>query len=177
MAERPYIITFAGPIGVSKTPISHYLSIHLGLPIYNNDAVRSEIIQDLGTFDQHAFEQRRNQRLQLVLSQQRPVIIDASIDRRWADSAPQLANAGFDACIISIDIERPFLQKLYQDKGFTEGIPQIDRLLTEHQQFLARYGDQVAVHITEENFPQRLAVALTGVQQWLEQRSLKNSST
>ena len=39
-------ITFAGCVGSSKTPISNYLSTKLNLPIFNNDAIRSEIIEN-----------------------------------------------------------------------------------------------------------------------------------
>ncbi len=41
------VILFAGAVGSGKTPISNYLSYKLNLPIYNNDAIRSEVIEDL----------------------------------------------------------------------------------------------------------------------------------
>jgi cytidylate kinase len=51
MNNKKICITFAGAVGSSKTPISNYLSSRLNLPIFNNDTIRSEVIEDLGVFD------------------------------------------------------------------------------------------------------------------------------
>jgi len=40
-----YIVAFAGVVGSSKTPISNYLSGVFGLPVFNADAVRSEVMR------------------------------------------------------------------------------------------------------------------------------------
>jgi len=48
---KPFCITFAGPVGCSKTPLAHYLSINLGWPILSNDAFRSEIREDSREFE------------------------------------------------------------------------------------------------------------------------------
>ncbi len=56
--KQPICITFAAPVGSSKTPISNYLSGKLNLPIYNNEAARSEIIEDKGFLDEKNFTKR-----------------------------------------------------------------------------------------------------------------------
>lgn len=60
-------ITFAGAIGSSKSPIANYLSISLGLPIFNNDSIRSEVTEDLGILDSKEYLKRRNKRFQELL--------------------------------------------------------------------------------------------------------------
>lgn len=64
MKNKKICITFAGAVGSSKTPISNYLSTKLNLPIFNNDAIRSEVIEDLGIFDSEEHLKRRNARLE-----------------------------------------------------------------------------------------------------------------
>jgi len=44
--ENKFCLTFAGAAGSSKTPISNYLSTKLLLPVFNNDAIRTEVIED-----------------------------------------------------------------------------------------------------------------------------------
>ena len=48
------LITFTGAVGSSKTSIAHFLSSRFGLPIFNNDAIRTEVLEDLGVFDEDA---------------------------------------------------------------------------------------------------------------------------
>ena len=57
------LITFAGAVGSSKTPIAHFLSLRFGLPIFNNDAIRTEVLEDLGVFDEEEYKRRRDTRL------------------------------------------------------------------------------------------------------------------
>jgi adenylylsulfate kinase-like enzyme len=65
--KKKVCIIFAGAVGSSKTPISNYLSIKLNLPIFNNDAIRSEVIEDLGFFDSNEHIKRRNSRLEEII--------------------------------------------------------------------------------------------------------------
>lgn len=60
-------ITFAGCVGSSKTPISNYLSTKLNLPIFNNDAIRSEIIENKGFLNIEEHKKIRDRRLKEVL--------------------------------------------------------------------------------------------------------------
>ncbi|MCC6563838.1 hypothetical protein IT087_03015, partial [Candidatus Uhrbacteria bacterium] len=60
---KPYCISFAGAIGSSKTPIAHYLSLKLGLPIHNNDVVRTEVKEEFGELREGEYEKRRDQRI------------------------------------------------------------------------------------------------------------------
>ena len=40
--NKKFCITFAGAVGGSKTPIANFLSTKLNLPVFNNDAIRSQ---------------------------------------------------------------------------------------------------------------------------------------
>ncbi len=78
-----YIVTFAGPPGSSKTPITNYLSGKFGLPIFNNDSIRTEVTEDLLKFSEEEFRQRSLKRLNDLFNQGDSFILDASIDREW----------------------------------------------------------------------------------------------
>jgi len=44
MKKEKFVILFAGAVGSSKSPIANYLSPKLNIPIFNNDAIRFEVI-------------------------------------------------------------------------------------------------------------------------------------
>jgi len=60
---RKYCITFAWAVWSSKAPITNYISTKFNLPVFNNDAVRSEIIEDVWFLDINEHIKRRNERL------------------------------------------------------------------------------------------------------------------
>lgn len=43
MDGKKFCVTFAGAVGSSKTPVTHYLSCAFCLPILSNDAIRTEV--------------------------------------------------------------------------------------------------------------------------------------
>lgn len=163
-------IVFAGPVGSSKTPIAHYLSCNLNLPLFSNDAIRTEVKEDLLRFDIQEFEKRRDERLQLLVASGVSFIDDASMDRDWVKVSHWLEQAGYKCFVISLDLSRDLLLKLYSVKGYEDSAGRIDELLSQHQQFLGAYGDTVAMHITDANFHNRLAFALQEARAWIRQQ-------
>lgn len=88
-----YIVTFAGSPGSSKTPIATYLSGKFGLPIFNNDSIRTEVTEDLLKFNEEEFRQRSLKRLNDLFNQGDSFILDASIDREWKNYQECLSNS------------------------------------------------------------------------------------
>lgn len=162
-----HLILFAGAIGSSKTPIATHLSWNLGLPIINNDAIRSEVIEDLGELDQTEFEKRRDQRFGDALSNDYSLIADVSIDRVWAKFKDSDRIRAYETFIISLDLSKEFLATLYKAKGYTESLERIDELVAHHEAWLEQFGDQADLYITDETFPDRLELCLDAVGKWM----------
>ena len=160
-------ITFAGAVGSSKTPISNYLSTKLALPIYSNDAVRSEVLEDLGVLDTDEYLKRRNSRLNEIFKSGVSFICDVSVDRQWKDFKEQLELHGYKWFIISLDLSRDFLKKLYEAKAYVESIKRLDKLINEHEWFLQEYVNDVNLHITENTFNVRLQESLEKIETWI----------
>jgi DNA-binding Lrp family transcriptional regulator len=160
-------ITFAGAVGSSKTPISNYLSTKLALPIYSNDAVRSEVLEDLGVLDTDEYLKRRNSRLNEIFKSGVSFICDVSVDRQWKDFKEQLELHGYKWFIISIDLSKDFLKKLYEAKAYVESIKRLDKLIEEHERFLQEYVNDVNLHITENTFNVRLKESLEKIETWI----------
>lgn len=166
MSRLKYCIAFAGVPGSSKTPIAHHLGWNLNLPLFNNDILRTEVVEDCGYLDQPIYEQRRDERLRQILSIGRPFIYDASVDRQWGARGHDILEAGFDVFIISMELSKDFLVKLYQDKGYTQ-VDQLDERIAEHEHFIKEYGHLISLQIIDADFPQRLGTALSAVRDWL----------
>jgi hypothetical protein len=167
MDHAPFVITFAGVVGSSKTPIASYLSWNLGLPVFNNDAVRCEVMEDLLRFDDKEFRARRDERIRAIVRGSTSFICDASMDREWRGLRPLLAERGYRWFIISLDLSEGFLLKLFEVKEYHESAQRLDQLLKEHAAFASAYRDDVSLRITDEEFPQRLAICLRAVREWL----------
>jgi len=163
-----YCITFAGVPGSSKSPIAHHLGWNLGLPIFNNDTIRTEIKEDLHIFDQTKYEKLRDERVKALMDSGEPFIYDASVDRFWGTHSKRLEDAGYEVFIISLDLSRDLIDALYKAKGYQE-YAQLDTYLPDHEAFLARYGHLVNLHIDDEKFPDRLGVSLSAAQEWINQ--------
>lgn len=161
--KQPVCITFAAPVGSSKTPISNYLSGKLNLPVYNNDAVRTEVIEDEGFLDEKKFLKIRDDRLKDILEKKISFILDASVDRRWKFLNDWLKKYGYNWIIISIDLSKDFLKKLYQVKGYTDSLKSIDKLMRDHDNFLENYSPEVKIRINDDNFSQRLEICYQAV--------------
>jgi hypothetical protein len=163
----PICITFAGPVGSSKTPIATYLSWNLGLPIFNNDSIRSEVAEDLGVFDVEVYKQRQKERAEALIALGKSCILDASIDREWPNVKPKLLEKGYKYFIISLDLSRDLMEKLHKAKGYNESLERLDSIMADHENFLKEFKDDVNFTITDENFGQRLALCLKAVKEWM----------
>jgi len=165
--KTKYFITFAGVPGSSKSPIAQYLSENLGLPIFNNDTLRTEVKEDLLEFDQAEFEKRRFDRASAMLGSGKPFIYDASVDRAWGTRSEWLTGQGHEIFIISMDLSEELLKKIYKAKEYVHFANNFDHWQQEHDAFLEKYGDVVNLHITDTEFPSRLQIALDAVRAWL----------
>jgi hypothetical protein len=160
-------ILFSGPIGCSKTPVAAYLSYHLNLPIFNNDAIRSEVIEELKGFNEKEYLKRRDKRLIELVRSGFPFILDASIDREFKRVKEALVNNHYQYFIISFDLSKKFLTKLYKLKNYPESLERLDETMSDHNNFIIEYKDEVGVKITDKNFPSRLRLSLAAVKKFL----------
>ena len=135
MNNKKICITFAGAVGSSKTPISNYLSTKLNLPIFNNDAIRSEVIEDLGILNNEEHIKRRNSRLEETIKDGISFICDVSIDREWGGFKEILVSANYNFFIISLDLSKKMLIKLYKAKKYLDSLKRIDRIIEDHNVF------------------------------------------
>jgi hypothetical protein len=168
MSNQKFCILFAGAPGSSKSPIAMYLSGKLGLPVFNNDVIRTEVLEDLGVYAQEEHLKRRNERLMDMLDHELSFIVDASADRGWKQEGEYLLSRGYIVFIISLDLSKNFLQHLYELKGYHESAKQLDTFMAEHEAFLKEYGEAIGLHIIDASFPDRLTRSLQAVLAWQE---------
>jgi hypothetical protein len=153
------VILFACPMWSSKAAIADYLSWNLGLPIFSRDAIRNEVKEDLGHWDREEFDKRAKERFTKLLDSKKDFILDASIDRSWEKYKDQFKD--YNPFIISIDITQDHLERMVEAKEYVGGVgDRLNQNYQEHLEFLEKYSDQVDLHITEDNFNNRLEVAL-----------------
>lgn len=176
-------MVFAGVPGTSKTPIAHYLSCEFGLPILSADQIRYEVREDLRLDDINRpggvaeFDKRLDERFQRLLDLQKSVIIDGSSDRRWGERKPRLVEAGYDHFMISMEMSKAFLLKLYDETGRSWWVDDnLDGYLRDHEQFLKKFQSDVSLEINDDNFIDRLNVAAAGLTKFLESRRLAQSA-
>lgn len=167
MPNKKTCITFAGAVGSSKTPISNYLSTKLNLPIFNNDAIRSEVIEDLGILDTQEHLKRRNKRLEDIIKNGNSFICDASMDREWKKFKEMLISANYNFYIISLDLSKELLTKLYQTKSYFDSLKLIDQLIQDHENFLKEFSKDINIHITDKDFKNRLEISYEAVNNYL----------
>jgi hypothetical protein len=164
------MIAFAGAVGSSKSPISFYLSARFGLPIYNTDVIRTEVIEDLNVLNEEEFTKRRDARLKDVLELGNSFILDASLDRLFGSYKEAFMESGYDHFIISMDLSGDLLAKLYRAKGYTESLNRLDQLLADHDNFLKEHGEIVDLHITDSEFNDRLKISEEAFSKWLDKK-------
>jgi hypothetical protein len=169
---KRYCVVFAGAMGSSKTPIACYLSETLGLPVFNGDAIRTEVKEDKGWFDIPEFDWRRETRLRALLGLGASFIHDASIDRAWDKLRPELAQAGYEPFVISLDLSKDFLKRLYDVKAYDLKV--LDKYFADHQTFVEYYDKEVNLHITDETFQKRLSLALDSVRKWVDEGEMNH---
>lgn len=168
MKSKKVCITFAGPVGSSKSPIAFYLSYNLDLPIFNNDTIRTEVTEDFLKFVETEYEQRKDKRAEEIIKKGISFIYDASVDRKWDTLQEYLVKYNYCWFIISMDINKGFLTKLYKAKGYEESLARIDEVLEDHKSFLSKYSGQVGLSIDDYNFNTRLQDSLTSVENFLK---------
>lgn len=161
-------ITFAGCIGSSKTPISNYLSTNLNFPVFNNDAILSEIIENKWFLDVEEHKKIRDRRLKEVLDSWISFIADISIDREWASFKEKLSEYAYKYFIISLDLSKDLLIKLYKAKGYGESLQRLDTNFQDHEIFLEKFSDDVGIHIWDDQFWERLEIALKNINNWMK---------
>ena len=162
-----YIITFAGPVGSSKTPIANYLSCQFNLPIFNNDTVRTEVVEDLGEFNEEEFRKRVLSRVEKLFQSETSFIFDASIDREWKNYCQKIQESKFRTFIINLDFSKDLLKKIYAAKGYQESLPRLDQLMVDHQEFLIEFNSIVNLRLTDIDFPDRLVLSENALKSWL----------
>ena len=167
--NQKVLITFAGAVGSSKTPIAYYLSWKLNIPILNNDTMRTEVIEDLGFFDEQEYRIRRDHRISEVLKGGQSIIYDASIDREWKNWEGTIKKSGYEVFIISLDLSKDFLSELYTIKGYHESMARIDELFNDHEEFLKSYRHIVNLSIVDKDFKNRLDLTYSSVEDWLKE--------
>jgi hypothetical protein len=158
-----YCIIFAGPIGCSKTTVANYLSYKLGLPVFNNDAVRAEVTADLKRFDQDEYSKRRDERLGEIYQKGLSFIYDASVDREHDGFKKATDKYGYKYKIISFDLSEKFLRELYSAEGYNRPLKKLIKTIKDHDNFLKNSGLKISAHITDKNFKNRLKISYEAV--------------
>lgn len=163
-----YLVTFAGPIGSSKSPIAHYLSLKFHLPISSNDVIRTEVIEDMGTLIETEFRSRAKDRFLSLLNSGKIFIFDASVDRRWQNIEAEIYEKGYRVFLVSLDISYQFLEKIHLCKNYQESTDHLKNNFQEHQKFLKKYSQLVSLSINDHNFSNRLLLSQQALDSWLK---------
>ena len=171
-----FCVLFSGVTGSSKTPIANYLSIQFNLPILNNDAIRTEVREDLLVFDETEYIKRRNERIEVALKRNKSFIYDASIDRNWIEKNQEFNKHGYKHFIISLDLSKEFLKNIYRAKGSTETEEFLNTKLVEHRNFLKHFSDIVNIHISDDTFLQRFNITSKVLKEWVENQNSNTKS-
>ncbi|MDD3475002.1 MAG: hypothetical protein PHP08_03865 [Candidatus Dojkabacteria bacterium] len=163
--NKPKVILFACPMWSSKFAIAHNIGWNLNLPIFSRDAIRNEVKEDLLHWDAQEFENRYEPRFKKLLDAKIDFILDASIDRKYDEYMDILKE--YDRFIISIDISKEHLEKIVNAKEYITGVgSRLDKNYEDHKEFLKEHMDDVDLHITDENFKDRLNLTLDEIKEW-----------
>lgn len=164
-----YLVTFAGPIGSSKSPIAHYLSHQFNLPIISNDVIRTEVIEDLTFPDEEEFRHRARTRCLDLLQSSQPFIFDASVDRQWPNIEVDIQQSQYQVFLISLDISYSFLEKIHAYKQYHDSAGRLLANYQQHQDFLKQFSSLISISINDDNFKDRLSISADALTQWLKQ--------
>ncbi|HEX7633167.1 MAG TPA: AAA family ATPase [Candidatus Saccharimonadales bacterium] len=171
---KPYIVTYAGVPGSSKSIVAHHLSVAFSLPIFSTDNIRFEVKEDLRAADitlpepLREYERRYDERWEALLASGKSCIFDASMDRRWETVKQQLVEAGYDWYLIDMELSRDFLLELYGSTKRQKAIEELDAYLRQHKMFIERYAADVSLQIDDQGFAKRLQLAENGLRTFLE---------
>ncbi len=166
--KKPICITFAGCIGSSKTPIANFLSCKFSLPVFNNDAIRTEVIEDLGFLDNDVYIKKRNELINDILKNKTSFICDASQDRDWLIFKKELLKHEYSWFIISLNLSKEKLEELYKRKDYNESLSRLDQLFYEHDKFIKENKEDIGMIIDDSNFNDRLELAYLAIKSYLK---------
>ena len=165
---KKFFISYAGAIWCGKSPITNYISTKLWLPVFDTDAIRSEVVEDLMKFDEIEINKRIKERLNSVIEDWKSFIYDASIDRtRWILKKILIKN-NYKFFIISIDLDRDTLLSFYKAKSYSESIKMIDKVYEDHQKFLKDFWEDIDMHIDIKTYKNRLKNVYRAVNKWIQ---------
>ena len=165
---KKFFISYAGAIWCGKSPITNYISTKLWLPVFDTDAIRSEVVEDLMKFDEIEINKRIKERLNSVIEDWKSFIYDASIDRtRWVLKEILIKN-NYEFFIISIDLDRDTLLSFYKAKSYSESIKMIDKVYEDHQKFLKDFWEDIDMHIDIKTYKNRLKNVYRAVNKWIQ---------
>jgi len=174
MEDTNYCITFAGPIGCSKSPVAHYISMAFGWPLFSNDAVRHEVMEDTRNpiLDIKLLDQRIAERAKLITQKQRSFIYDASQDRHWDRLiALFVKTPPYTFGIISFDLSRGFYEEILRAKQYDSTLLRVDKLLASHNEFVRKHKDSIICSITDAMFQDRLVIAEEAVRKFISDKT------
>ncbi|HVX92809.1 MAG TPA: hypothetical protein VHA74_01710 [Candidatus Dojkabacteria bacterium] len=160
--NKPVCITFAAPVGSSKSPIANYLSWNLDIPVFNKDPIQTELQENLLKVDvkDDFYNSIVKERTRAAFAKKRTFIYDASVDRVWGDIKELAMQNGYECFVISITLTKERLVKMYEVKGYLESLKRIDQLIEDHKKFLEQYSSDVSLTIDDDNFMGRLELCL-----------------
>lgn len=161
-------ITYAWAIWCWKSPITNYISTKLWLPVFDIDAIRSEVCEDLFVWDENEVKSRANKRLNSIIWEWTAFIFDVSVDRSWWDLKEILLKNHYNYFLISIDLDKKTLLDFYKAKGYDESMKRIDEVYEDHQNFLKIFSNDINMHINETNYKNRLKNVYRVVSQWIK---------
>jgi len=150
------IVCYAWAIWSWKTPITNYISTKLWLPVFDTDAIRSEVREDLLVWDEDEVKNRANNRLNSIIKEWKAFIFDVSVDRTWWNLKEILLENHYNYFVISIDLDKKTLSSFYNAKWYDESMQRIDKVYEDHEKFLKDFPDDINIHINETNYQNRL---------------------
>jgi len=148
--------------------IASYLSQNLNIAVLNNDVLRDQVRESIGSFDESAYEKLREQKLQSLMDKKLPFIYDASIDRRWSELKAKLVANDYGYFVISLDYTKPLIEKLLIARGSDTST--LDKYTSDHDNFLKHYGSEVNLTLSDKDFDNSLEIGLDAIQDWLKSR-------
>ena len=169
--NKSFQILFAGAGGCGKSPVANYLSWKFNLPRMENDALRNEVRGDmmdnlLNPDVRAEYNRRLKERYDELNTLGWSFVDDCSIDRTWKSRDEWFSPARVPF-IISFDLSYEFIKNRYS----LGKVPQLDHLrrwVDDHDVFLAEFGKQVNVHITEENYKDRISICENALRDFLK---------
>lgn len=170
---KPYVVTFAGVPGTSKSIISQHLSCTFYIPSFANDRVRDEVKEEFLTADINdpdalaEYERRAATRRGVLFDTHKSFIIDSSVDRKWEQIKQQIQNAGYAYFLISMELSEEFMMNLYSKTNRHEAIDLLPHYMEQHQNFTKQFSQDISIAITDNLFNQRLLAAEEALQKFL----------